>query len=174
MKKKNAFTLIEVMVYIVILVIIFVTIVSILLWSIKSNAKAKVISETINNAKRVMDVIGYEIREARSVYDPTSVFDASPGQLSLETTHYLPTNEDTTFIDLYLCGDQVCLKKESQDAVAFSADSINVENLAFTLVKTGDIASITVNLTASYENPNNRPEYDASAVLQSTYSLRSY
>ena len=91
-KNKNdlGFTLAEILVYIAVLSLIMLAVSSLFLWVSRTSSKAKAIKETLDNARRVMRVITYEIREARSIYTPTSVLDISPGQLSLETTKYLP------------------------------------------------------------------------------------
>lgn len=170
----TGFTLIEALVYIVVLVIIMTVIISFLFWSISSSAKVKVMAETLSNAKRVLDVISYESREAKSVYLPTSLFDYEEGQLSLETLHYLSEGENETFVDFYLCGSRVCFKREFQDSVALTSENVEVSKLNFKLHETGDIILVTVSIETSYKNPNNKPEYDATVNLQSTFSLRSY
>src|SRR3990167_6165146 len=172
-KNNKGFTLIEILVYIAILAIIFFVIVSFLIWSIRANAKAKVMNEVLNSAKRAMEVISYEVREANSIYDPTSAFGSHPGQLSLETVHYLPIGEEITFVDFYLCGTQLCLKKESEDPIALTLDSVEVESLIFTKIVVDDASSIQVDLTVKYNSSSDRSEYQASNNLRSAASLRS-
>jgi len=175
-KSGAGFTLIEVLVYIGILSIIVPAIFSFLIWSIHSSTKAKVMRETLDNARRAMEIMVYEIKEARTIYDPTS----TSTQLSLETLHYLPGGERTTYIDFYLCGTQLCLKKESQNPIALTppialtSDKVEVSNLVFTQVVTGQIPSVQIELKIDYKNPYNRPERQASVNLKSTASLRSY
>ena len=168
------FTLIEILVYIAVLVIIISTISAFFLWAVRSNTKAKVMRETLDNAQRAMEMMTYEIKEAKSIYTETSAFDFSPGQLSLETTHYLPEEENTTYIDFYLCGTQLCFKKESQNPIAFTSDRVEVNNLVFSRINTGDTPSIQIDLNVDYKNPRGRSEYQASVNLKSTTSLRSY
>ncbi|OHA70234.1 MAG: hypothetical protein A3F15_01775 [Candidatus Wildermuthbacteria bacterium RIFCSPHIGHO2_12_FULL_40_12] len=172
-KNNKGFTLIEILVYIAILAIIFFVIVSFLIWSIRANAKAKVMNEVLNNVKRAMEIISYEIREASSIYDPTSAFGLHPGQLSLETVHYLPSGEESAFVDFYLCGTQLCFKKESQEPIALTLDSVEVERLVFTKVVVNDASSIQVDLTVKYNSSSDRSEYQSSINLRSAASLRS-
>jgi len=170
--RNKGFTLIEVLVYVAVLGIIISTISSFLLWTMDSYTKGKAMRETMNNAKRVMDVVTYEVKEAKSIYMPTT----TSTQLSLETTHYLPAGEETTYIDFYICENRICLKKESQDPIAISSDRVQVESLFFTPVSALTLpnSSIQINLTMKYKNPANLPEYQASINLTSTVSLRNY
>lgn len=160
----------EILVYIGVLSSIFVAVLSFLIWSVLSNTKTKVMREALDNGRRAMETITSEVREAKGVYAPTT----TANQLSLETTTYLPIGETTTYIDFFLCGTQLCLKKESQMPIAFTSDNVEVGNLTFTQIITGQTPSVEIDLTINYKNPNNRPEYQASVNLKSTVSLRSY
>jgi type II secretory pathway component PulJ len=167
---KKAFTLMEILIYIGVLGLIVGTVSSFLIWGINSHTKSKVMRETLDNARRAMEIMGYEIREAKSIYTPTT----TANQLSLETTHHLPEGEKTSFIDFYLCNSHLCLEKESQDPIALTSDNLEVSNLVFTQVITGNIPSIQISLKVNYKNPTNRPEYQAEVESISAASLRNY
>jgi len=169
-KNGGGFTLIEILVYIGVLIIIVAAIFSFLTWSILSSTKARVMRETSDSAGRAMQIIIYEIKAAKTVYFPTS----TSTQLSLETIHYLPEGEKATYIDFYICGTQLCLKKESQNPIALTSDKVEVTGLVFTPVATGLIPSVQIEIEIDYKNPYNRPEYQAPVNLKSTASLRSY
>jgi len=176
MKKLQplGFTLTEVLVYVAILSIIILAISGFLTWTMRTNTKAKAMRETQDNARRAMEIMTYEIKEAKSIYTPTSVFDSHPGQLSLETAKYLPEGEKSTYIDFYLCGTQLCLKKESQNPIALTSNRVEVKNLVFSQIVTGSAPSIQINLKIDYKTEAARPEYQASFITTSTVSLRSY
>ena len=170
-KSGGGFTLIEVLVYITVLAILIIPIFSLLIWSYHSNIKAKAMRETQEDASRTMDIIVREIKEAKSVYVPTT----NSSQLSLETNNYLPADEETTYIDFFLCGSSLCLKKESSpDPVVITKDNVEVNKLVFTRIISGDSTSVQIVLGMKYKNPSNRPEYQATVNLTSTASLRSY
>jgi type II secretory pathway pseudopilin PulG len=174
-QKHSSFTLMEMLVYLGVLAIVFLIISSFLLWAVRSNKKAMAMRETLENANRAMEIMIYEIREAKSIYTPTSVFSTSSSQLSLETEKYLPDGETTSFIDFYLCGDRLCLKRENSDPIALTSENVEVKNLEFNLIATtSTFPSIKINLKVDYKNPKNRPELSASVTLNSTISLRSY
>ena len=118
--KEMGFSVIETLVSVAVFSIIMLAIMSFVFWANYSNSKAKAEGETLENAKRALEVITYEIRGAKSVYTPTT----TANQLSLETLKYLPAGEDKTFIDFFLCGSAVCMKKESQNPVALTSRHI--------------------------------------------------
>ncbi len=172
---KRGFTLTEVLIYIAVLTIIVSAVSSFLLWQISSNAKSRAIRETQYNIEQALLVMIREIREAKSVYTPTSVFDINPGQLSLETSRYAPLGEDVGYIDFFICEARLCLKKESQNPVALTSGRVKINNLFFYQIATTSTApSIQINLRADYVSTSTRPEYQASFTATSTASLRSY
>jgi len=164
--KDKGFTLVEILVSLAIFSIILLTLVSSFLAMSNSILKTKADMEVSENARRVLNEITYEIRSAKSVYTPTT----TTNQLSLETSRYLPSGEDSTFIDFFLCGTAVCLKKESQDSIALTSNSVQVTSLTFSQVSTGGNPSVQVNLTVNYQDSNN----PSSITLTSTASLRGY
>ena len=168
------FTLLEVLVYIAILATVVLVISSFLIWAVRTNTKNKVMAETLDNARRTMEIMVYEIKEAESIYTLTSVFETDPGQLSLETKKYLPVGETSTYIDFYLCENHLCLKKESQDTLSLTSDRVEVKNLIFNRIITNNIPSIQIDLKVDYKGITGRPEYQASVSLRSVVSLRSY
>ena len=167
---KKAFTLMEILIYIGVLGLIVGTVSSFLIWGIHSHTKSKVMRETLDNARRAMEIMSRETREAKSIYTQTTTAE----QLSLETTHYLPEGEKTSFIDFYLCDSRLCIKKESQNPIYLTSDNVEVKNLSFIQIISGQIPSIQINIKIDYKNPTNRPEYQAEVELISAASLRNY
>ncbi len=167
---RKAFTLVEILVYIGIFFVVITIIISFVFWLVRSNTKLKVMREALDNANRIMEIITYETKEAKSIYTPTT----SSNQLSLETTNYLPEGEEATYIDFYLCDSALCLKKESQDPVVLTSESVEITNLVFTRIVSGQADCIQIDLSVNYKNPTDRPEYRALVDLTSTVSLRIY
>ena len=160
---KKAFTLVEILVYITLLVVILLIVGSFVFWFIRSNNESKISREALSNAKRVLFAITSEVKEAESVYDPTT----SSEQLSLETKKYLPEGEKRSFIDFYLCGNSVCMKKEGRDPFALTSESVEVTDLSFVKIVSGESVSVKINLTVNCQD-------SASVSLTSSASLRSY
>lgn len=170
-KKKDGFTLIEVLAYIAVLVIIISSVVSFIFWTVSSGSKAKAVREVLNNSKRAMEVMGYEIKGAKSIYAPTT----NLTQLSLETTKYLPEGEVSSYLDFYATSGVLYMKKESQNPIPLTSDNVEIKSIFFgQIATTTTIPSLQIGLEISYKNPNNRPEYSATLWATSTFSFRNY
>lgn len=167
--QKPGLTIIETVVYIAVLAIIIGAVSSLFLWTVKIQKKARAIQEVTDNARVAMRTVSQEINEAGDIYLPTSVFDSDSGQLSLETSKYLDSGETFSFIDLYLCGDALCLKKEGKESTALTSDKIKVNKLKFTKVVTGNRKSVEIEL-----NIASKGHVQVSIDLISAASLRNY
>lgn len=173
--RKKGFTLVEILVYIAVLSIVVLAVSGFFLWIVRSDGKARAVWEVSDNARRVTEILALEIKEAKNIYTPTSVFSTSSGQLSLETEKYLPQGETETYIDFFLCEKRLCLKKEGQGPVALTSEQVEVNNLEFNLIAaTSTAPSVRINLKIDYKNPAENPEYQASFNTTTTISVRSY
>jgi type II secretory pathway pseudopilin PulG len=168
--KSRGFTLVEAIVYLAILIIIVGAVVNLLLFVFRSNVAVQATREVEANVQIVMDQFAKEIRAAGSIYTPTT----SASQLSLETTNSLPAGETSTYIDFFLCGTRVCVKRESQLPQALTSEEVEITSLQFTEVRTGAISSFHIALDIEYVNPGNKPERDASMSTTTTISMRAY
>lgn len=164
---KKGISLIEILIYLSVAFVVMAVIIGFVFWLIDSNNKNRIMREVSNSAKRSLEIITHEVREADGVYIPTT----SSDQLSLQTHHYLPEGEDSTYIDFYLCSDRLCLKKESQDPIVLTPDHVEVSNLSFIYISPN---SVKIDITLRYKNVSGRPEYDFSTSLSSAASTRYY
>lgn len=170
---KKGFTVVEMLVYIVVLVLLVFTASSFLIWMFQTNRKIKSIREVSEDLRRTMEAMTYQIRASNSIYTPTSVFENASGQISLETSNFLPAGENLTFIDFFLCGTQICLKKENQLPLPVSSDEVEITNLIFNQVATASATpSIKIEIEGRFKT--NNPENQATTTITSTVSLRSY
>lgn len=131
-EKLKGLTLIELVVSLAIMGLIVVGIISIVLWMSYSNSKTTAQREALENARRIMEVFNYEIKGAKKIYLPTT----TANQLSLETSRYIPTGEPTTYIDFFLCGTNLCLKKEAQNPIILNSDTVEIQSLTITRIYT--------------------------------------
>lgn len=172
---QKGFTLAEALVYVAVLTIICVMVISFIFWAIKTNAKSRAAAEVSDNARRAMEMMTYEIRQAMSIYTPTSVLNNHPGQLSLETKVSPPDNEAKTYNDFYLADEKLYLKREGIGTEQITSDQVRVTNLVFKYFNaTSTLASAQIDLKVEYNNPSNRPEFQAEINLISSATLRTY
>jgi len=167
---RKGFTLIEILVYAGVLLMMIIVVFSSINWATRSALRARAMREALDSAQRSMEIITYETKEAKSIYSPTT----ASNQLSLETTKYPPAGESATYIDFFLCGTKLCIKRESQDPVELTSEEVEVTNLAFTRIASGAVPAVQIDLTVKYKNPSGKPELENSVSFTSTASLRSY
>lgn len=161
MKSNLAFTILELLIYVSVLAIFVGSAVSLLLWVVRVNNKAADMRELMDNAQRIVEEISYQVRHAQSFYTPTT----TSTQLSLETLNYLPPGESSSYLDFYLCGSQLCLKKESQKEIVLTSEGIEVSYLDFQIIAT-TTPSLQMGLGLKFK--------DSSLNTTSSFSLRSY
>ena len=161
-KRTEGFTLVEILVYAGILAMIILMVLSFFVWATRFNAEIKAMGEALDNARRAMEIITYEIREASSIYTPTT----TQNQLSLETARDLPAGEATAFIDFYLCNNRLCLKREFQNPIVLTSNRVQVNNLTFTPVGTVP-SSVQIELQVNFKDR-------AFVNLRSAATLRNY
>ena len=172
MNNSRGFTIIELVIYSAALMILVGTVAALLFWMVRANNQVYVRNEVVASMEHALSQMSSEIREAQSVYIPTTV--ASPPQISLQTRNNIPADETSTYIDFFLCGTRLCVKRESQNPRALTSEKVEIQSLTFTQVQTGSAPSIHIVIEAAYVNPGNRLDYAASQRLQTTVSLRSY
>jgi len=156
--KLLGFTLVEVVVSVAIFVVILFVLISSLLTMNNSNTKLVSDRQVLDNAQRALDKIVSEVKLAKSIYTPTT----SSGQLSLETLRNLPEGRAITYVDFFLCGTAICMKKEFQNATPLTSDAVQVTNLTFSQITNNSFPSLQISLTVG------------SKTLTSAVSLRSY
>jgi len=166
---QRGFSLIEILVSLALFSIMVLLLVGFFFWMDFYNARIKAGSQTLESARRALDSMSYEIREAKGIYTPTT----TQSQLSLETSHYLPNDETNTFIDFFLCGSALCLKRESQNILVLTPDTVEVTNITFTQLLNGVTPAVQTSITVSNANPGSNPAQSSTVTLTSTASLRN-
>jgi len=166
---QKGVTILEMVISVAIFSIILLQVVTFLFSMNFTVGRLKAEREAQETAKRLMEIIAYEMRSARSVYTPTT----TANQLSLETIHYPPENEVITYIDFFLCGTDLCMKEEGMTTpLVLNSESVRVDTLSFNQTTINGIPSVQVTLTVGYKNPTNQPLHAATATLVSTIALR--
>jgi type II secretory pathway component PulJ len=160
---NKGFTMVEMLIYIATLVLVVGTVTTILVWMVRANSQVHVRNEVVANVEHALSVMTNEIRETQSIYTPTMT---TSSQLSLQTQKNLPAGETSTYVDFFLCGTRLCIKRESQSPIAITSEKVEIQSLEFTKVQTGSASSMHIVMGASY--------LTASTTAQATVSLRAY
>lgn len=166
-KRNKGFTFVEILIYTAIVSIVLLLVSSFVFYLMVSDRQSRADREIGENARRVLEQMVYEINGAKSVYAPTT----SANQLSLETSQYLPSGENTTYIDFFICDLKVCLKKESQPPIPLTSDNVEVNALQFTRVSNNGYESIKINISVTYKGIANNVQPQIS--ITSVASLRN-
>jgi type II secretory pathway pseudopilin PulG len=162
-KSPGAFTLTEVLIYIATLVIILLALSSFIIWSMHSVNKLKTMREVLYNARRPIEIMTHEIREAKSI-SPAS----TEAHLSLEKS-------DGSYTDFYLASSTLYQQTGSEAEMALTSNKVEVKNLEFELVGNDtSTSSVMISFRVDYKNPADLAEYRSSINATSSASLRIY
>ncbi len=167
--RKNGFSLVEAMVYITLLTVVFLSVLSLFIWANRSKQKTEAISEAANNGQRAVEMIASEIRQAESIYYPTS----TTTQISLKTKTGVPAGEEYTYVDFYLCGTMLCEKREGQEAFPITSGEVAVSTFNLTYISTSTAPAVRISLALDYADYDSRSDIGASYSVYSTAYLRS-
>lgn len=172
---KKGFTLVELALYMSISLIIGGVLITSFFFISSARVRGAVAIEVLDNSRSALDTMLFEVAHAEGVYTPTSFFGAHPGQLSLETTRVTPSDESATYLDFYLDGERLYLKRENQTAQILVADKIKITNLVFTHLNSASLYhAVRISLTANYDTPNAVLAEKTAVTLTGTASLRAY
>ncbi len=169
--KKDGFTLIEIIIYIILFSIIATASVVFIISLLTSYQKAQNKKSTINESQIALKIILSEIELSQRIYTPTSIFGSNLGQLSLQTTQNIPADETSGFVDIYLNNGKIWLKREGQPALALTSDKNLVTNLNFTHLDSNTNYE-SVKLVIDIESREGKPETKARTSLTSTATPR--
>lgn len=171
---KKGFTLIEMVMYVAVILIAASVVGSFVPQLTRSHSYLQSKADSLESAYRAIDLISREINNSVSIYTPTSVFDTNPGQLSLAQLSD-DVSETYTFIDFFVDGGKLYLKREGVEPLLLMSQKIEVENLTFTHLNPNSTnQAIRISLTVSHETASPTLQYQSRITLTSTASLRSY
>ncbi len=134
MARKQGFNLIEMVIYIAILSVVSIFVVDSLFKILEAFYRYRVSSSINTSAAVAMERMVREIRLADDIVVGSSVFDANPGHLFLNTID--PVTETATTIEFFASGNELMVKKGSGAAVALTHPDLELENLIFRQIAT--------------------------------------
>lgn len=154
-ERERGFSLVETVVYVGLLAIIVSVSIYFMLNIFSAFNKNFAQKAVMANSQHALDAMTEEIKFAKSIYTPTSVFSNDNGQLSIETIQNPPANESATFTDFYLDNGRIYVKREGQTEISLTSNQVKINKLKFT-----------------YLNPANAPE-GVQVFLESQYNTTS-
>jgi hypothetical protein len=135
---------------------------------------ARIRGDATEYAQQAALLMKGEIRNASSVYAPTSVFANNSSQLSLETTNNLPADELVTFVDFYLDGNRLFRKREGLNPELLVGGQFIVPRFIVThLNQTSTSSALRIELTVLFNASGAESRYGSTTIV-TTASLRSY
>lgn len=167
LKAKNGFTLIEFLLYIVIVGVILVVVGGIGLNILLGKAKQGALEEVSQNARFVMENITSAVRGAQSVNSPARGFSSSTLSLAMASSSVNPTIFD-------LSGGMARIKEGLGAFVSLTSGEVLVTDLQFSNVSyPGAPGAVRIQVTVRQVNPDNRPEYNFEETFYTTASVRN-
>lgn len=136
-KLRSGFTLVELVVYMALLVVVSVFLIQTLLALSVAYRKLQYERDVVSSARLAMETVGREVRASKSIYTPTSIFNATSGQLSLESPLNPNAGENTTYVDFYLDNKRLYMKREGSSTVPLTSEGAEVRQFFVSRVTSG-------------------------------------
>lgn len=164
-KRKKAFTLIELLIYLGIVSGLLV-VAGAFTWSIiKGSVKSASLREVQQNGRLAMEIVTREIKSASGINNPLAGESADTLSLIMSDNSLNPTIFE-------LLNNQILLSQGVDGPYLLTTDQILVSNLNFTNLSYADTpGTIRIEMTLDYNNLGAQPEYNASIDLITTVSL---
>jgi len=177
--KKQAFTLLEIIVYVSVFSIIMVAAMGVSLNLVERNVSIKNSQEVYGNARLTMNSIARAIRGALDINAGSSIFGSHPGVLSLK---FSASSQDDVIIDTYtkiitVSGIDTTIRtlrmKEGLGAYQdLTSELIDVTNFVVQNLSRGTAKIVNIELSLQRVNVSGDPNYDASTSLETAVGLR--
>ncbi len=170
--KQKGFTLIELILSIAIIAIFITALTYFSIDVFKTKAKASSINEVQQNVRFAMQRLTYYIRNSEDGIDvgDSQFSPTDPGRLHLEMG--AGANDDIVFdID----SNRLRIKIGNAAPVYLTISDVNITSLIFyNNSAPGTPGNITITLSAEFNNPGGRQEFNYSYDVETSTSLRNY
>ncbi len=165
-KRSNGFTLVETLLYLVILSTMLGVLTSFIFVSYQTRIKNQTIAEVEQLGEQVMNIITQTIRNSSAINTPAPQTNAS--SLSLDT--YSGTTTPTVF---ELNSTNLRITEGAAAPINLTGSRLAASAVSFTNVsETGAPGTIRIQFTLIHNNPNGYNEYQYSKTFYGTASLR--
>lgn len=154
-KQASGYTLIELLLYVVIIGSLLGAVVSFFGTVTEARVKNQTVAEVNDQGTAAMDYITQTIRGATSISAP-----ATGGVAATSLTLVVPTGALSPTV-FSLSGTTLQVKEGVDPAVALTSGDMQISNLSFkNLTRPGTSGVVQVSFTIARTNPNNRNEFD--------------
>ncbi len=166
-KEKNGFTLIEFLIYSVIVSFIIGALVLSGVNIMQAKVRIDIREEVSHNGRIALNIITNHIRQAEEVIYPTPGNSGSYLSLEMPISDFSPTifeaNENGT----------LTIKRKDDAASLITSEKVIVSDLTFTnLSYTDSPGTIKIEITIEYFNSSGRIEYDFEKIFYTTENIR--
>ena len=164
---NRGYTLLEAIIYIVILAVMSVIFISLLFTMTESFNEFRLTRALVSSASAGLERLVRETQHAATI-DLASNLGVHPGRLLLNTTN--ATGLPTT-LDFYLLAGALMVKEGTATAVPITATGVTVDGLIFRQIVTAESTAVKMELTLSaHRGALTRAEkFYATAVLRDSY-----
>lgn len=169
-KKRNGFTLVEIVIYLGLLAIFTTIITNLFLSESRTWLNARASRDANDAGRLIMERLIQEIRLARSVDVLESSFGMNPGKLVLETFADT-TSSQASILGIFLDGDEIKIERDYGAAVPLSGSSVSVTNLVFhhMLSAQSELIRIELSVEVSRGALSSEKSFTSAAVLRGSY-----
>jgi len=140
----NGFSLVEMIIYILILVSLLVVIMNITVSIVRSQRAVKASRNVENSAMISLERITREVRQMNDVSSTLSVFDTNPGTLVLNSTD-IGGNPRT--VEFYVASSTIFMKENGVVSGALSQSDAVITNLIFRHFSNASVDGIRIEMT---------------------------
>lgn len=163
----GGFTLIEFLIYSVIVAFLVGVLVLMGTNILENRASIAVTEEVNHNGKMAMEGIAYHIRKAESINSPIQGAESNSLELEMDVSE-----EDPTVFEVDV-GSRLTVKRGTAEAVSLTTEKVEVSFLSFTNVSYDDTpGTVRVKMTVKYINPAERSEYEFERTFYTTENIR--
>ena len=163
--KNKGFTLIEFLIYTIILAVLINIIGSVALNIFQSGARTNTIQEVSHNGRFSLQKIGQAVNSAEAIVLP----EINGTSLTLE---FQEEDKNPTIIDVF--ENTLRIKEGNKEYVELTSSKVNVENMAFKRISSNGLDSVKIEMNISFDNQKQLPEYDFESFFTGAFTVGKY
>jgi len=163
--KNKGFTLIEFLVYTIILAVLINIIGSVALNIFQSGAKTNTIQEVSHNGRFALQRIGQAVNSAKDIVLPEI-------QGTILVLEFEQEDKNPTVFDVF--ENTLRIKEGNKEYVELTSSKVNVENLVFKRVASSGLDSVKIEMDISFDNQKELSEYDFESFFTGAFTLGKY